>query len=248
MDGARRETADAWEASAAAWVAFQDADDRNRSILLDPLMIELCGDVRGTRVLDIGCGEGRFGRLLAARGADAIGVDLTPTLVRVAHERGSAQYVRGSAERLPFADAACDLAVSYVTLVDIVDYAAAIRESARVLVPGGMLVVANTGFVTASDGWQRDDAGKRLYQRIDRYAEERSQVYEWVGIRIVNWHRPLSHYMQAYLRAGLILRDFLEPVPTDESLRADDWFEDWFRVPQFTVMRWEKPVASRNGR
>jgi hypothetical protein len=109
-----------------------------------------------------------------------------------------------------------------------------------VLAPGGTLVVANTSFVTASEGWQRDDAGRRLYHRIDRYAEERSQVYEWVGMRIVNRHRPLSHYMQAYLGAGLILRDFLEPVPSDESLRADDWFEDWFRVPQFTVMRWGK--------
>ncbi|HEY7802017.1 MAG TPA: class I SAM-dependent methyltransferase, partial [Dehalococcoidia bacterium] len=155
-------------------------------------------------------------------------------------------FLRGSAEQLPLAEASFDLAVSYVTLVDIVDYAAAIRESARVLAPGGMLVAANTGFVSASDGWQRDEAGKRLYHRVDRYAEEWSQVYEWLGIRIVNRHRPLSHYMRAYLSAGLVLRDFLEPVPSDESLRADDWFEDWFRVPQFTVMRWEKPAAANS--
>lgn len=44
-----------------------------------------------------------------------------------------------------------------------------------------------------------------------------------------------------YLGAGLLLREFLEPVPTDESLREDEEFEDWFRVPFFTVMRWDKP-------
>ena len=65
-------------------------------------------------------------------------------------------------------------------------------------------------------------------------------MYEWSGMRIVNWHRPLSHYMQAFLSAGLTLRDFREPVPADDSLREEDYFEDWFRVPLFTVMRWER--------
>lgn len=59
-------------------------------------------------------------------------------------------------------------------------------------------------------------------------------------MRIVNWHRPLSAYMTAYLDAGLELRAFLEPLPDDESLRAQDWAEDWFRVPLFTVMTWQK--------
>ena len=59
-------------------------------------------------------------------------------------------------------------------------------------------------------------------------------------MRIINWHRPLASYMQAFLTSGLILRDFLTPVPEDQSLRADPFFEDWFRVPLFNVMRWEK--------
>jgi ubiquinone/menaquinone biosynthesis C-methylase UbiE len=256
LDEAQREAAAGWEASAEAYIAFQDAEDRNRTMLLDPVMLDLCGDVRGTRVLDIGCGEGRFCRMLAQRGASCVGIDLTPAMVRAARERqaaargapagdagrGGGVFVRGSAEQLPFADASFDLAVSYITLVDIVDYAESIRESARVLRPGGMLVAANLGFVTASEGWLRDEAGKRLYHRVDRYAEERRQVFEWSGMRIVNWHRPLSAYMQAYLGAGLVLRDFLEPVPEDKSLvELDyDYYEDWYRVPLSTVMRWQK--------
>lgn len=66
------------------------------------------------------------------------------------------------------------------------------------------------------------------------------RLYSWAGIRIVNWHRPLSAYMDAYLSAGLVLRDFLEPVPADQSLRDDAYCEDWFRVPEFTVMGWER--------
>ena len=150
--------------------------------------------------------------------------------------------MRGSAEILPFADASFDLVISYITLVDIVDFRAAIAESARVLRPSGRMIAANLGFITASTGWQRDDDGNRLYHRVDRYAEEFSQVFEWENIRITNWHRPLSSYMTAYLEAGLELRAFLEPVPEDQSLRIDPYFEDWFRVQLCNVMTWQKPA------
>lgn len=245
MDDDRLETMRSWQDSAAAYIAFQDAGDANRTLLLDPAMLGLCGDVRGQRVFDLGCGEGRFCRMLAERGAAVTGIDPIPAMVRGARLRGGADhaYVLGAAEALPFADAAFDLVVSYVTLVDIVDYAAAIREGARVLRHGGRFIVANLGFVTASLGWLKDDDGKSLYDRVDRYADEWPQTYEWAGMRIVNWHRPLSNYMRAFLSSGLILRDFLEPIPEDQSLRDDPRLEDWFRVPRFTVMRWVKPNA-----
>lgn len=237
----RLDAATAWAASASAYIRFQDRGDPNRTLLLDPVMLEQCGDVAGMDALDLGCGEGRFCRMLAERDARITGIDPTATLIREAAARdGDGTYVAGVAESLPFRDACFDLVVSYVTLVDIVEYRTAIAECTRVLRDGGHVVVANLGFVTASEGWQRDEQGRRLYHRVDRYADERPQVLEWLGMRIINWHRPLSAYMAAYLDAGLELRSFLEPVPSDESLRNTDWAEDWFRVPFFTVMNWQK--------
>lgn len=250
-----------WTDSATAYIGFQDAGDLNRTLLLDPVMLRLCGDVSGRRTLDIGCAEGRFMRMLAERGAHPAGIDPIAAMVGAAGERGSGDVVRSMAERLPFAEASFDLCISYITLVDIEGYREAIAEIGRVLRPGGALVVANLGFVTAGYGWEKAPDGTRLYQKIDRYAEEWSQVYDWIAagalpdkalqhverigggrIRIENYHRPLANYMQAYLSAGLVLRAFEEPVPEDQSLREQYYFEDWFRVPLFNVMRWEKPA------
>src|ERR1700680_267128 len=62
----------------------------NRAIHLEQrLALEPCLRVgAGTRVLDVGCGVGRWSRLLAARGADVLGVDLSPTMIAQARQRG----------------------------------------------------------------------------------------------------------------------------------------------------------------
>ena len=71
--------------------------------------------------------------------------------------------------------------------------------------------------------------------------EKKTVTLEWAGLRIRNWHRPLSAYMEAYLNAGFTLRRFLEPKPQDESLRNDIRYESWFRVPTFDLQVWQKP-------
>lgn len=231
-----------WTASAAAWVDFVDRSDPNRDLLLDPVMLDLCGEVQGCRVLDLGCGEGRFSRMLAARGAEVVALDPTGPLIRRARERspGLAGHVRAVAERLPLADASVDLVVSYVMLIDVSGFREAIAEMARVLRPGGRIAVSNLSFMSVSSGWVRDEEGKRVHYPVDRYLEERPVELAWQGIMVTNWHRPLSAYLQAFLAAGLVLCDFREPMPADDSLRDDPRFEDWYRVPNFVAMRWEK--------
>ena len=89
-----------WIDSARAYINFQDAEDPNRTLLLDPIMLDLCGDVAGKRVLDLGCGEGRFCRMLAERGALCTGIDLISEMARSDREhRRSSDTERADAGR-----------------------------------------------------------------------------------------------------------------------------------------------------
>src|SRR6516164_360626 len=115
--------------------------------LLDRLMIEACGDVRGLNVLDCGCGEGRFCRMLLDRGAGlAVGVDLCSPLIIAAAglATGKDGYLLANVEDMGFFRAsAFDLVVSYLNQCDLPDFGVNSREVFRVLKPGGRFIVAN---------------------------------------------------------------------------------------------------------
>lgn len=239
---------EAWNRSAQAWIEFVDQGDPNRELLLDPVMLGACGDVAGLDVVDIGCGEGRFCRMLAARGARVTGIEPTEALLRAAMERGEEPYLHATAERTGLADASFDVAVSYLTLIDIDDHEAAVLEMARVLRPGGRAIVANlSSFATAAgESWIKDESGERLMFPLDRYPDARPIHVTWRDIAVINWHRPLGMYLTAFLEAGFVLRKFVEPVPSEASVARAPSLADHLRVPFFHVMEWLKPCTPTN--
>lgn len=92
------------------------------------------------RVLDAGCGTGGF--LAKVRGR-AVGIDFSPIALSFAARRGLARLARADVARLPFAEASFDAVVSLDVLYHqaVGDDAAAVKECARVLAPGGILVL-----------------------------------------------------------------------------------------------------------
>ena len=153
-----------WTESAQDWI---ETDQAVRTGMLDSWMLKALGDVSGKRVIDIGCGEGRFCRLLTELGAVVTGIDLTAALIEQARNVGSKRetYLVGDAEDLAgVADDAFDLAVSYIVLTDLLDYRRSIREAYRVLRPGGRFIVCNIHPMRSAamntDGWISDRSRK----------------------------------------------------------------------------------------
>jgi SAM-dependent methyltransferase len=134
-----------WNESASAWIADMGSDgDFGRRFVLDPPMIDRVKSRGFRRALDVGCGEGRFCRMLATLGIRAAGIDPTEALIRHARELDPAgDYRIGRAEALDCPDRSFDLVISYLTLIDIPDIRIAIAEMVRVLEPEGTLLIAN---------------------------------------------------------------------------------------------------------
>jgi SAM-dependent methyltransferase len=233
-----------WNESADAWIAEQGADgDWGRRFVLDaPMLARVTG--RGfARALDVGCGEGRFCRKMQAEGIATIGIDPAAALIEQARRLDPVgDYRMAHAESLDLPGASLDLAVCYLSLIDIAALAAAIAQIHRVLRAGGTLLIANLqGFLTANspDGWTDEPDGSQRFS-IDHYLDEEVRWAAWRGIRVQNWHRPLATYMQALLRAGFELRHFAEPEPVGGD---PDRAARYRRAPFFLLMEWQKTTT-----
>ena len=103
-------------------------------------LIEKLGPVGGKRILDLGCGKGRFARRLSELGAEVYGLDLSASMI--AGASGIAR-VRGSARRLPFRSETFDAVIAVEVFEHLIDVSEAIGEARRVLRPGGTLLVVD---------------------------------------------------------------------------------------------------------
>jgi SAM-dependent methyltransferase len=230
-----------WDYSAGAWiVAMGERGDWGREHVLDPIMLGRASARPFERVLDVGCGEGRFCRMLKTMDISVVGIDPTEELLMQARRRDpSGDYRLARAEALPFPDESFDLVISYLTLIDIADFRKAVTQMVRVLKRDGTVLIANVNsFITSSPtGWVRDPDGRYLHYPVDRYLDEFPAWVEWAGIRVENWHRPLASYMREFLDHGLVLTFFDEPLPVSGEPARQARYR---RAPWFMVMEWSR--------
>ncbi|MCY0923090.1 class I SAM-dependent methyltransferase [Streptomyces sp. H27-G5] len=174
-----------------------------------PTVLGLLGDVNGLDILDAGCGPGLYLSELVARGARPVGIDQSTEMVHLAHERlGSLAEVRQHdlAQPLTWADdERFDVVLLTLVLHYLPDRIRTLRELARVLRPGGQLVVS-TSHPTAD--WLA--SGGSYFTR--GYVEE-----TWSnGMTHRYWHQPLQAWLDEFTAAGLTLDRLVEhqPVPS----------------------------------
>jgi ubiquinone/menaquinone biosynthesis C-methylase UbiE len=126
---------------------------REARTLLRWLCEDRGGDLSGLRVLDVAGGDGYWAGQTRKRGARAVALDLATSKLRYGRQLASAPaLVEGDALNLPFADASFDRVMSICAIEHFDDGAKALDEMARVLAPGGELVMSADS-LTLAEHW-----------------------------------------------------------------------------------------------
>jgi SAM-dependent methyltransferase len=200
-----------------------------------PTILGMAGEVRGKRVLDVGCASGGLSEAFVERGASVVGVDLNPRLIERARGRleSRAEFrVADIAAPMPFFETGSfDVVAASLVLHYLADWAPPLREFARILRPGGVLLISTHHptqdvmiatppapyfeTVLLTDTWRK---GGREFQ-----------------VRF--YHRPISAIVDALADAGFLIERIPEPVPDPNAFSDTAFYERIRRGPWFLFIR-----------
>jgi SAM-dependent methyltransferase len=203
---------------------------------VDEASAQLLGPVRGKRILEVGCGAAQCSRWLAGQGAEVVAFDISVEQLRLGHEldrrTGTAvRTVAANAVAIPLKDATFDIACSaFGALPFVADAEAALREIARVLRPGGLLVFS----VTHPLRWSLPDDPTPAGLRITQSYFDRTPYVEVddAGTAVyAEHHRTTGDWIRALIGAGFSIDDLLEPEwPAGHELVWGGWGPDRGRL------------------
>jgi 2-polyprenyl-3-methyl-5-hydroxy-6-metoxy-1,4-benzoquinol methylase len=212
--------------------------------LVNPVLLGLLGDVRGRRVLDAGCGNGYFSRMLAERGAQVVGVEPTDAMTAFAREKEAdleqgVTYVQADLTLLPDLGGPFDAVVCSMVLMGIPDWRPAMRACVEALRPGGLFVFAlvHPAFERLLGTWREHGE-----YRVRRYLTE----YEIVGSDASDFHRPISAYLNELASLGCRLREVVEPgldaAVAVEGESITPGIDGYVHLPNFLIVSAEVPA------
>lgn len=131
-----------WTGDADDYDAWFDTPWGRRAFSVEAAaVVRAAGDLTGRRVLDAGCGTGRFSAALLNRCAAVVGVDPDPGMLRLARARTTGGCIRAAADHAPFPDGSFDLTLAVTVLEFVADPSAAVAELARVTRGDGRIVI-----------------------------------------------------------------------------------------------------------
>ena len=158
------------------------ADEEHYPSTIDPrilhvkVVLEHLGDLNGKRVADVGCGKGRFARIVKERNPDAsvVALDLAEAMLRGISP--DIERVAASMTALPLATQTFDGAYATESLEHAVDIPAAVAELARIVKPGGRIVIIDKNAEAwgrlKTPEWEQWFGRKELEKLLSRHCRE----------------------------------------------------------------------------
>jgi malonyl-CoA O-methyltransferase len=212
--------AQTWESDPSAIVALES---RWLSRWLD--------DLHGKVVVDLSCGVGRWLAHAKSQGATVFGMDLCPEMLLMATKKPglAGRLVLADTRRPPLADGCADVVLCALSLGHMAPIESTMVELARIVVPGGSLIVSDFHPGAAQRGWKRTFRSNGQLYEIETHEYSKEQL------------------IRCARRGGLVLQGLLEPCfdePEREIFRRagkEDLFNRVRGVPAVLLARWTRP-------
>ncbi|MBZ4188230.1 class I SAM-dependent methyltransferase [Niabella beijingensis] len=213
-----------------------------------PVLRAMLPDLRGKRVLDLGCGYGWHCRYAADQGAlQVTGVDLSAKMLEKARSYRFSPlitYLESPVESVDFPPGSFDVVISSLALHYVADYALLCKKVFGFLTAGGCFVFSTEHPVftaRAEQDWFVDKEGNRLHWPVDHYQQEGRRDTRFLGHEVIKYHRTMATLLNSLLQAGFSILEIAEPGPDPGLYGRYPEMVDETRRPIFVLVAARKP-------
>ncbi len=254
-----------WDSAGEVWADYvRGGRDYYREEMNNPAFFKVLGAVRGMCVLDLACGEGSNTRILAKKGAKAVGVDFSEKMIELARQKeaeekqGITYLVLDAADLRGLADNQFDVVTCFMGMMDIEHYREAVSEVGRVLKDRGRFIFSIThpcfewgatedGETLAEWKYEVQDEEKKTQEKmalsleVKRYFGASKCSVQWTKrvlkpFETSSFHRTLTDYFQAMYEGGLLVARLVEPKPTRKGVLKDSSLKKHLRIPHAIII------------
>jgi 2-polyprenyl-3-methyl-5-hydroxy-6-metoxy-1,4-benzoquinol methylase len=223
-----------------------ETGDLDHRETLNPVITKLLGNVQKKEILDLGCGQGYFSRILAKQEAIVTGVDLSEDLIKIANQRNQEQslsikyFISNAADLNAFKNNNFDIIVSNMAFMDIEDIEKTLEECSRILKSNGYIVFSLTNPIFGISERTKDDSG--FFLKLIKYRTNSTMTNENRGyyFKTVHYHRPIGYYLNTLANNGFYVTNY-EEIATKyfggEIIKDKDFFDFIQEFPSFLIIK-----------
>jgi SAM-dependent methyltransferase len=202
-----------------------------------PVIWELLGNVSGMKILDLGCGDARFGIELFNKGCtEYIGIEGSHNMVQVASktlEGCNGTVVQTMIEDWEYPHESFNLVLSRLAIHYIQDVRSVFRRIHQTLKPNGKFIFSVEHPIITST---LQPAGTRTNWIVDNYFVDGYREQQWLGGTVHKYHRTIEDYFIAMQEAGFIIEQLRESRPIRKNFINEETYERRLRIPLFLFL------------
>ncbi|WDV45774.1 class I SAM-dependent methyltransferase [Clostridiaceae bacterium M8S5] len=248
-----------WNKMAMAYEVFTNARNSYSNMIEWPAIEKLMPNLNNKVVIDLGCGTGRFSFLFEQyKPVKVTGIDISEEMITLAKEKALSKgsrvnFIKGDIENLSQIDTnSVDLVFSFTVLHYLKDLNSFMKEVHRILKIGGICILSVIHPVYSAQYplKHKDGAFPKDEEWKVRYLckSERTYIQPWIeynsdidNFLSSSYHHTMGDYINSIIRAGFILKEFVEPMPPIEWKQGNKVrYEGFLDTPTYGIFELQK--------